>query len=262
MLEEKYGLALWDSPPRTQVDPRTQVEVAVLAPSAIHDKAVGHVYGSDTSALPSLGSDLESYGHWSSVASTLYNKLYQISNFDPSVVEYSATSFANLRHSFSTSPFWNSQFGVASQDVAIRDQNYRPVVQAINDFCQSIEIAPDIGQLIVENVKQIAQLASKPNELPQKQSMFQNATIAITAETLYVMFSYAVVPMEMDQQKGRYWVNNQNIQMVFGHGVLDFDFCKRHASNILSYDSQSVEAWKGMAAANNEPTCEGWPRDA
>ena len=261
MVEEKHGLALWDSPPRTQVDPRTQVEVAVSAPSAIHDKAVGHVYGSDTSALRTLGSDLESYGHWSSVASTLYNKLYQISNFDPSVVEYSATSFANLRYSFSTSPFWNSQFGVVSRDVAILHQNYRPAVQAINDFCQRIEVASDIGQLIVANVKQIAQLASKPTELSQKQSMFQNATIAITAGILHVIFSYAVVPMEMDQQKGRYWVNDQNIQMVFGHGILDFDFCERHASSILSYDTQSVEAWEGMAAANNEPPCEGWPQE-
>jgi hypothetical protein len=261
ILEEVYGLILWDSPPRTQI------EVGPSIASAIHDKAVGHVYGSDTSELPSLGSDLENYGHWSSVASTLYNKLYQISQFDPSVVGYSATSFANLRRSFSTSPFWNSQFSVTSRDVAISRRNYQPVVEAIDDFSHRIEIAPDIEHLIVKNVKKIAQLASKPSEpngLSQKQSMFHNATIAITTGNLHIMLLYTAVSMEMDQQKGRYRVITQNIKIVLGHGVLDFDFCKRHASSILGYDKQSVEAWEDTAAANHESenTSEGWPLDA
>lgn len=260
VVEETYGLELWGSPPRTQIEVSTLPRSATQEP-VIHDKAVGHVYGSDNSALPSLGSDLERYGQWSSVTSTLYNKLYQISRFDPSVVEYSATAFANLRYSFSTSPFWNSQFSVASRDVTISPQNYKPAVNAIEDFSRTVEIAPDIEQLIIKNVRKIAQLASKPNALSQKQSMFYNATIAATAGNLHVMLLYAVVSMEMDQQKGRYRVIIQNIKMGLGHGVLDFDFCKRHASNILTYGSQSVEAWQDQAAANSQPenTSEGWP---
>jgi hypothetical protein len=255
-LEEIYELAAWASPPALRA-----AESSLR--SAIHDKAVGHVYGSDNSELPSLGSDLELYGHWASVVSTIYTKLYQISQFDPSTVEYDIDSFTALRRSFSTSPFWNTRFSVVSHDVAISPQNYLPVIETIDTFVHRIGIAQDIKHLIIKNVKQVAELASKPSEPDgplQKRSMLHNATLAVTSQNLHVMLLYAQVSMEMDQPKGRYRVIPQTIKIVLGHGALDFDFCKRHASSILEWDRRSVEEWEGEAAANHEPenTSEGW----
>jgi len=110
----------------------------------------------------------------------------------------------------------------------------------------------------------VAQLASKPTtRMPQKHSMFQNATLAIAGGVLHVAMMYAVVAMAMDDEKGRYVANDQSIKILAYHGVLNFDFCKRHASNILSYTRKSVDAWKDMAAANHEPENkgDGWPKD-
>jgi len=256
--EEIHDLASWDSPPGPQA-------IQSSLRSAVHDKAVGHVFGNDNSELPSLESDLGSYGHWSSVVSTIYHKLYQISQFDPSTVEYSVASFSDLRRSFSTAPFWNGHFSISSTDVAINPQDYLPAVNTITASVRGIGIAQDIERLMIKNVKKIAELASKPSEpngLLQKQSMLHNATIAITSQNLHVMFSYALVSMEMDQPKGRYRAIPQDIKIVLGHGVLDFDFCKRHASRILQWERRSVDEWEDEAAANHQPenTSEGWPQ--
>lgn len=256
MLEEVHSLALWDS------QARTQVELAASAPRiVIDDKAVGHAYGDDGSELPPLGRELQTFEHWSSVASTLYNKLYQLSEYNPSSTEYRGDLFARLRNSFSTSPFWNIQFSIVTYGVAVGDSSYRPVVEAIRNFCQRVEIAPEIGKQITGNFGQILSLALKQNEMPKERTLLQNATIAITKGVLHVAFIYAIVAMEMLPGAHEYRVSDQNTQLALGQGVLDYDFCTRHADSILAYDRVSISDWKDMAAANREPevTCGDHP---
>jgi hypothetical protein len=254
MLEEAYTLALWNSPARAPV------ELSVPAPQSILDKAVGHAYGSDTSALPVLGPDLEAFGNWSSVASTLYTKLYQITGFDPSSTIYSGSSFASLRYSFSTSPFWNTQFSISTADVIVRHSDYGHVATAVNNFCRKVGLAAEISEQILKNAGQIAHCAATQDGPQQKRSLLQNGTIAAWEGLLHVALIYATVSMEMRPAGRTYRVLNQQIQMVFGHGVLDFDFCKRRASSILQYDHVNLDDWKTVAAANSEPddACGGW----
>lgn len=248
MLEEVYSLELWDS------QARIQVERAAGTPRIdIHDKAVGHAHGDDGSSLPPLGPELQTFERWSSVASTLYNKLYQLSGYNPSSTEYSGGLFARLRNSFSTSPFWNIQFSIVAHEVAVSHSSYRPVVEAIQNFCQRVEIAPKIGEQITGNFGQILSLALKQNEMLQKQTLLQNATIAITKGVLHVAFIYTIVAMEMLPEAREYRVSDQSTQLVLGHGVLDYDFCRRHANSILAFDRVSINDWKDMAAANREP---------
>jgi hypothetical protein len=246
MLEEAYSLGMWDS------DARRSAELAARATSIIDNKAVGHAYGKDDRPLPPLGPGLQAFEHWSSVASTLHTKLYKISGYDPSTTEYSEDLFARLRNSFSTSPFWNIQFSIVMQEVTVGHSSYRPAVEAIRDSCRRIEIAPEICEQITGNFGQILSLALKPDWVPQKRTLLQNATIAITKGVLHLALIYAIVGIEITSEAPEYRVSDQSIQLVFGQGVLDYDFCKRHANRILAYDHVSISDWKVMAAANLE----------
>lgn len=246
--DELYGLALWESTTEGQ--------------------AVGHAYGSDDSTLPPLETDLADYLNWPSVASTVYSKLYQIAAFDPSVSDFNEASFAKLQRSFATSPYWNGDFLVTSREVPLHDRDYRAAVEAVDALCQGAGVSRDISQLIVKNIRRIAQLASTPDGQAsdldgssRKQTLFHNATLAITSGALRVLFMSAVVPLQMDRSRDRFRVEDQDIQINLARGVLNFDFCKRHARRILGYGKVSVETWESMAAANHEPESagEGWP---
>jgi hypothetical protein len=263
LLDEHNDVNLWQAPPmivapeagalRSFADAQAQAELAYT------DKAVGHRYGTDQSALPSLGNDLQSFGQWPSVASTIYNKLIRMTNFDPSNVDFNSAVFSAYKTKFSTCPYWNGlEFNILYRDATLRIRDYREAVNAVIDLL-TVGISANIVQSIVDNIKQIAQLASRNVRQQQKQTIFQNGSLCITNGKLYVFFLYNAV--EMTASQGKYTVIDQSCRIVRGYGVLDFDFCKRHASSILTYDGQSVDAWEGQAAANGQPpnSSDGWP---
>jgi hypothetical protein len=258
LLDELNDVSLWQAPP-VILAPETSALRSMAAAEALTDKAVGHRYGTDRSALPPLGNDLQVFGQWPSVASTIYNKLIRMTGFDPSNVDFSSSAFSAFKTKFSSCPFWNGlEFNILYRDVTLRIRDYSQAVGAIIDLL-NVGINPDIRSSIISNIKQIAQLASKNVKQEQKQTMFQNGSLCITHSKCYVFFLYNAVSMTAKQ--GKYTVIDQNCRIVRGYGVLDFDFCKRHASSILSYDNQSVDAWEGSASANHEPenTSDGWP---
>ena len=262
-VDEFYDVNLWQSPPVIQVpEPRalSSFANAIAADSiALTDKSVGHRYGTDSSALPSLGSDLQTFGQWPSVASTIYNQLIRMTNFDPSNVDFSSTAFSAFKTKFATCPFWNGlEFNILYRDVTARITDYSQAVDAVIDLL-AVGISPNIVSSIIGNIKQIAQLASRNVRTQQKQTIFQNGSLCITNGRLYVFFLYNAV--QMTARQGKYTIIDQNCRIVRAYGVLDFDFCIRHADSILRYDGQSVDAWEGGAAANSQPENQspGWP---
>jgi len=265
MLDEFNDVILWNSPPVIQVPQAAALQGLVAAQAAQvltpTDKAVGHRYGTDQSQLPSLGSDLQVFEDWPSVASTIYNKLIRMTNFDPSNVDFDSAAFAAFKTKFATSPFWNGlEFNILYRDATLRLTDYRQAVDAVIDLL-TVGIRGDIVSGILHNIRQIAQLASRNVRQQQKQTIFQNGSLCITNGRLYVFFLYTSV--QMTARGGKYTVIDQSTRIVRGYGVLDFGFCHRHASSILSYDKQSVSAWEGGAAANDQPenTSPGWPPD-
>jgi len=262
---EHSDINLWNTPPTLTLPDaqslRLFANAQMRAALTTSDKSVGHRYGTDMSVLPALGNDLEVFGTWPSVAATIYNKLIRMTNFDPSNVDFDAASFTAFKTKFSTCPYWNGlEFNILYRDATLRIRDYRQAVDAVIDLL-TVGINPNIVQSIINNIKQIAQLASRNVRQQQKQTMFQNGSLCITNGKLYVFFLYNAV--QMTAQQGKYTVIDQNSRIVRGYGVLDFDFCKRHASSILGYDKQSVDAWEGGAAANSQPenTSGGWPPD-
>lgn len=182
-----------------------------------------------------------------------------MTNFDPSNVDFNSAVFSAYKTKFSTCPYWNGlEFNILYRDATLRIRDYREAVNAVIDLL-TVGISANIVQSIVDNIKQIAQLASRNVRQQQKQTIFQNGSLCITNGKLYVFFLYNAV--EMTASQGKYTVIDQSCRIVRGYGVLDFDFCKRHASSILTYDGQSVDAWEGQAAANGQPpnSSDGWP---
>lgn len=263
LVDELNDVNLWQSPPVIQIPQaaalRSLADAEAQQALAFIDKAVGHRYGTDSSRLPSLGNDLEAFGQWPSVASTIYNQLIRMTGFDPSNVDFSSPAFAAFKTKFATCPFWNGlEFNILYRDATLRITDYRQAVDAIIDLL-SVGISPNIVSAIISNIKQIASLASRNVRQQQKQTIFQNGSLCVTNGKLYVFFLYNAV--NMTARGGKYSVIDQSCRIVRGYGVLDFDFCKRHASSILRYDGKSVEAWEGSAAANDQPenTSPGWP---
>jgi hypothetical protein len=266
-LDELNEVSAWQSANPIQIIPSPQVlrdfvRAEADQALALRDKSVGHFYGTDQSSLPSLGPDLEVFGQWPSVAGTLWNKLLQMTGFDPSNVDYNSSVFAGFKTKFSTSPFWNGlEFNIAYRDATLRVTDYRQLVDAIIDLVE-VGISGVVRAGIISNIRKIAQLASLNVRTQRKDTLAQNSTFGITNGRLYVFFLYGTV--EMTARQGKYTVIDQAMRIVRGYGVLDFDFCKRHADSILRYDSKSVEEWEGQAAANSQPENQsgGWPPDA
>jgi hypothetical protein len=265
LIDELNDVTLWQSPPTlllAQQEPtllRSLADAQSAAALTQTDKAVGHRYGTDLSALPALGSDLQVFGQWPSVASTIYNKLIRMTGFDPSNVDFNSAAFSAFRTKFSTSPFWNGlEFNILYRDAALRIRDYRQAVDAIIDLL-SVGISTNIVRSIISNIRQIAQLASRNVRTQQKQTIFQNGSLCVTNGKLYVFFLYTNV--EMTARQGKYTVIDQTSRIVRGYGVLDFDFCIRHANSILRYDKKAVDDWEGDAEANDQPPneSEGWP---
>jgi len=227
----------------------------------VSDKAVGHVYRDDGAALPALGSNLARYGNWASVASTIYNKMYRIAGFDPSIRDYDASSYAKLQYLFSSSPFWNVQFSSLSGEAAIQPNNFKPALNMIGGFASTVDIDLETEKLIVQNIKRIVQLASQSDDAARKQSIFYNGTIAVTMGNVHILAIHAAVTTELDRLRGKYRAVTQSLNIVLAHGVLDIDFCKRHWNNIIGYGQYSIEEWQAQAVANDQPEnrSEGWP---
>src|SRR5690242_15752369 len=110
-LDELNELTVWNSPPVIQLpDQRLLRDIASAATArelTFKDKSVDHTYGTDQSSLPPLGADLQVFGQWPSVTSTIWNKLLQMTGFDPSNVDYDSSVFATFKTKFAAAPYWN-----------------------------------------------------------------------------------------------------------------------------------------------------------
>lgn len=254
-VDELHAISLWESP----LHPEAFRAVEAVAEDT-EDKAVGHKYGTDGSGLAiPLGDKLKDFGKWESVTSTIYNKLIRMAKFDPSNTEYSSAQFATFRTKFSECPYWNGiEFNILTREAKLKIKSYKAAVDAIFDLLD-VGITVKVKNSILGNIKQIAQLASENVEKEQKQSLFQNGSLCVADGRLYIFFLYNFVKMKAS--KGKYSVIDQDCLIVRGYGVLDFDFCKRHADSILKYDVQNLADWENEPAGNHEKEneSEGWP---
>lgn len=264
-LDELNELSVWNSPLVMQhADPRMLGDIASAATARdvrFKDKSVDHTYGTDQSSLPPLGDHLQTFGQWPSVAGTIWNKLLQMTGFDPSNVDYNSSVFAAFKTKFSTAPYWNGiEFNIQYRDATLHAHDYRAMVNAVIDLI-SVGATANVITGVISSIRKIAQLASQQVRTDVKDTLAQNTTLCIHNGKLYVFFLYGTITMNARQ--GKYTVLDQAMRVVRGYGVLDFDFCKRHAENILRYDKKSLEEWEGMAAAHDQPenTSDGWPPD-
>jgi hypothetical protein len=263
MTEEAYSLAFWNSTPRVDFDVTDDRAEGARDPT-IHDKAVGHVYADDRLAgLPPLSEDLQVLGTWPTVAGTIFNKLYQNCGLDPSTPMYVENSITNLRLYFAACPYWNQQITFRSSDAVIRPDAYEAAVKSVRTFCQDIGLAPDNDQPLLGNIKRIAQFASEAGDLREKNSVLCNSSIFKFQDRLHIIIVYSVASFEADPVKGRYRAISQDLAINFGHSLLNFAFCNRHANRILGYGKKPIEEWQSEAAANSRPenTSQGWPKE-
>jgi hypothetical protein len=185
-----------------------------------------------------------------------------MTGFDPSNVDYNSSVFAAFKTKFSTSPYWNGiEFNIQYRDATLRARSYREMVDAVFDLIR-VGTSPDVRTGIIDSIKRIAELASRNVRTQVKDTLAQNTSLSINNGKLYVFFLYGTV--EMTARQTKYTVLDQQMRVVRGYGVLDFDFCKRHAESLLRYDKKSLEDWENDGAAHNVPenTSEGWPDDA
>lgn len=259
LLNEINEINLWQAPPVMHVSGLSSTEQSIQDELFI-DKAVGHRWGTDRSQLIPLGSDLKVFETWPSVASTIYNKLLQMTGFDPSNVAYDSAVYAAFRNKFSTCPFWNGlEFNITYRDVKLYETNYRMAVQAVDDLINA-GTTPEVRTRILASLKQCATLADSGSSSQVKQTLFENSTICITAGRLYVFVLYGYVQLSKRTAR-KYVVLDEDLRVVRGYGVLDLDFCKRHASSILAYDGKSVDDWEHGTASDPLPEnpSPGWP---
>ncbi|MFJ7345796.1 hypothetical protein ACIQU3_36635 [Streptomyces sp. NPDC101110] len=184
-----------------------------------------------------------------------------MTSYDPSNVDYNGSVFAAFKTKFSTAPYWNGlEFNIQYRDATLRSTDYREMVGAVIDLVGAA-VAGDVRVQLIDSIKKIAQLASQDVRSQVKDTLAQNTTLSIHNGRLYVFFLYGTV--EMTARRSKYTVLDQAMRVVRGYGVLDFDFCRRHAESILRYDRKSVEDWENDGAAHKEPenTSPGWPDD-
>jgi hypothetical protein len=260
-LEEMHDVALWQAPPVIAVPDGLHASLMAAAASTT-DKAVGHTYSTDQSGLPPLGNELQEFGQWPSVASSIWNKLIKMTGFNPGDEVFNQDRFSAFRSKFASCPFWNGlDFNITTREGKLRIRDYRAAVNAIIDL---VSVAVDASKRdeILSGIKKVAELASQKGSQAQKQTSFQNGLLHISRGRLYVFFLYNNVRMERRQGKFHVAIE-QDFKVVRAYGVLDFDFCKRHASDIKAWDKRAVDDWVGDSAASHVPenTSEGWPPD-
>jgi hypothetical protein len=264
-LDELHDLISWNTLSAIQLPERGLLREIARADAAqdlrLKDKSVDHYYGTDLSSLPSLGDDLSDFGQWPSVASTLWNKLINMTGFDPSNVDYDGSVFSAFKTKFSTSPYWNGlEFNIQYRDATLRVRDYSEMVGAVIDLVR-VGVSGDIRAGLIESIKKIAELASRNVRTQVKDTLAQNSTLTVYQGKLYVFFLYGTVSMTARQ--GKYTVIDQAMRVVRGYGVLDFDFCKRHADRIHAYEFKNLDDWDHMGAADPVPPNDNdsWPPD-
>jgi hypothetical protein len=259
-LNEMNDVALWQTPPVITIP--DAIDASAMAAALPADKAVGHTYSTDQSGLPALGSDLQEFGQWPSVASSIWNKLIKMTGFNPGDEIFNQSAFSAFRSKFASCPFWNGlDFNITTREGRLRVRDYRAIVNAIIDLV-AVAVSPDKRAEIISGVKKVAELAAQKGSQAQKQTSCQNGVLHISGGKLYVFFLYNNLSME--RRQGKFHVSiDQDFKVVRAYGVLDFDFCKRHASSIKAWDRRAVDDWVGDAGASDVPenTSEGWPPD-
>ncbi|WP_306318671.1 MULTISPECIES: hypothetical protein [unclassified Streptomyces] len=186
------------------------------------------------------------------MAATLHRRLYLTAAVDPSSAEYAGTAFARFRYLFSTSPFWDIQFKVVTHEVKVGDAKYRPFSRALHAFCESSRISPEISGAMLDRFGAMLHLALRQDGPSEKRSLLLNSTIAATEGEVHVVLAYALAELSMPRLRDVYRIPDQGIQVVFGDGVLDYEFCQRHANSIRTYEATPINDWENLASANHE----------
>lgn len=253
LVDESNDISMWNAAPAIHfADLRSLTGLAeAAATSATTEKAPAHLYGTDSSALPPLGDTFEKAGfqQWPDVVSTLYNKMYTLVGFDPSNTDFSSPVYTALKTKFSTAPFWNGLvFDIDHREATLRIRDFRQAVNAVIDL---LAVLPR-GSVdeIIGRIRQAATLAARATRESVNDKIFHLNNVNVVNGKLYCSFLYGDVTMK--RTTGKYEAVDQTIKVVRAYGVLNFDFCKRHADRIVEYDLELVDSWEGKAAGNQE----------
>ena len=261
LADEANDLAMWNAPPSIFFSGAGSLRGLAMAEavSKTTEKAPAHEFGTDQSRLPELGETFEKAGfhEWPDVVSTLYNKMYKMVGFDPSNTDYSSPVYSALKTKFSTAPFWNGLvFDIDHRESEIRVRDFRDAVNSVIDL---LAVLPR-GSVndIVGRIRQAATLAARVTKENQKDKIFHLNNMNVVSGRLYVSFLYGDV--EMKRTSGKYDALDQKLKVVRAYGLLNTDFCKRHAESIIAFDKVLVDDWTDAAAGNKETSNDspGW----
>jgi len=253
--DELSDIALWETLPVITLD-------RIMAAATTHmDKAVGHTVLTDhtESQFPPLGNDLQALGQWPSVVTTLWNKVTTMTHLDVTTEDMDPATFAAFKTKWASCPFWNGlDLTFTQSKFTLNEVDYRPAVRAIIGLITSVVTGSSLPDFIL-NVRQVAEMASKRGQATEKKSTFSNGSVTTFRGGLHAWFCYCHINME--RRATKYHVSlNQEYKVVVGRGLLDFDFCKRHADRILAFEPKIIDDWVEEPAANQEPPNEsdGW----
>ncbi|MGY1898385.1 hypothetical protein [Nocardia gipuzkoensis] len=249
LRQEAVEIALWQMP-CPEPDAAT-MSVLSQFDSGSQDLAVGNSAVSDGSSLPDLG-PLKSFKTWESVAATIVNKAYSITNFNPAVTDFDPVSWNNFLYKFSTMPFFQGgTFYADNRTAGISSLSLEKGVDAVSDLVLSI-VTPGQFDEIVTTIKKIGQLAFQNKGTVEKQTKQQTGLLSCNRGNCYLGAVRTEVNMKYKEGKG-YQQLTQDLTLYRGYGVLDFDKCKRSASYLLDWDGQDVSGWVGGTASASMP---------
>ncbi|MED7949757.1 hypothetical protein PUR61_10285 [Streptomyces sp. BE20] len=240
---EAAEIALWATPSPSP-DVSTIPELVTLG-AASNDQEVGNKAVGDGSALPDLG-PLSSFDSWETVACTIWNKVDELSGFNPKSTDFDPIAWSGFLEKLSTTPLLLG-FSSTNRTASISPLSLEKAVETVSDLIKNI-MTPANFEDVVTTIKKVAHLAVQNPGKPTKDSNMQVGILSHHAGKLYLAVIRTTVEMEYKKEKKGYEPLAQTFSVYRGYGELDFEKCKRSAGTLLEWNRQDVKDWEGGAA--------------
>lgn len=239
---EEVEIALWQTP-FPEPDAGTMYGLSQFD-SKSQDQSVGNVAVGDGSTLPDLGEALSSFGSWENVASTILSRLAAFNRFDSATADFDPLAWSNFLRKFATNPFCLT-YTSDKKEKCISELSLKEAVEGAEEVTKSFITKAKFDD-VMTSIKKMATSAvqneEEEEEQQEKVSNLQLGLLSRRAGKLYLGVVRTAVEMQYKKGKG-YEQSEQTLTIHGGHGVLDFDKCKRSSDTLRKWSFQDVNTW-------------------